>query len=76
VDHEFRTTAIGDFHDGRDIVAISRQIRGAQCYVVQEFIPEKTLDASFSQKLPLEKSSLQRIIPEVSRNVQRFEIRQ
>ncbi|MDR0590434.1 MAG: anaerobic ribonucleoside-triphosphate reductase activating protein [Puniceicoccales bacterium] len=76
VDYEFRTTVIRDFHDARDIVAISQQISGAKSYVVQEFIPEKTLDASFSRKLPFEKSSLRGIIPEVLRNVQRFEIRQ
>ncbi|MDR1303351.1 MAG: anaerobic ribonucleoside-triphosphate reductase activating protein [Puniceicoccales bacterium] len=76
VDYEFRTTIIRDFHDARDIVAISQQISGAKRYVVQEFIPKKTLDASFSQKFPFEKSSLQDIIPEVTRNVQRFEIRQ
>jgi pyruvate formate lyase activating enzyme len=76
VDYEFRTTVIRDFHDAQDIVAISQQISGAKRYVIQEFIPEKTLDASFSKKLPFEKSSLRDIMSEVTRNVQQFEIRQ
>jgi pyruvate formate lyase activating enzyme len=76
VDYEFRTTVIRDFHDLQDIVALSEQIRGARRYVVQEFIPKKTLDASFGRKLPFEKSSLEALIPEVKKNVQRFEIRQ
>jgi hypothetical protein len=63
-------------HSAQDIIAISQQIRGAKRYVVQEFIPEKTLDASFSKKLPFEKSMLQSIIPKIAENVQQFEIRQ
>jgi pyruvate formate lyase activating enzyme len=76
VAYEFRTTAIRDFHSAQDIIAISQQIRGAKRYVVQEFIPEKTLDVSFSKKLPFEKSMLQSIIPKIAGNVQQFEIRQ
>ncbi|MDR1435179.1 MAG: anaerobic ribonucleoside-triphosphate reductase activating protein [Puniceicoccales bacterium] len=74
VDYVFRTTVIRDFHDFRDIVAISEQIRGAKCYVVQEFISKKTLDAAFAQKLPFERSQLEALIPEIEKNVQRFEI--
>ncbi|MDR2807100.1 MAG: anaerobic ribonucleoside-triphosphate reductase activating protein [Puniceicoccales bacterium] len=76
VAHEFRTTVIRDFHTLEDVVAISKQIRGAQRYVLQEFIPKTTLDAKFAEKLPFEKSLLETIIPEVKKNVQQFEIRQ
>ncbi|MDR2200505.1 MAG: anaerobic ribonucleoside-triphosphate reductase activating protein [Puniceicoccales bacterium] len=76
VNYEFRTTVIRDFHDLEDIVALSEQIRGAKRYVVQEFIPKKTLDVSFARKLPFEKSSLETLIPKIEKNVQQFEIRQ
>jgi pyruvate formate lyase activating enzyme len=76
VDYEFRTTAIRDFHDLQDIVALSEQIRGAKRYVLQEFIPEKTLSQDFAQKLPFERKSLEALAPEISRNVEHFEIRQ
>jgi pyruvate formate lyase activating enzyme len=76
VDYEFRTTVIRGFHDPRDIVAMAGQIRGAKRYVVQEFIPAKTLEEGFSRELPFEKRSIEALIPEISANVQRFEIRQ
>jgi pyruvate formate lyase activating enzyme len=76
VDYEFRTTVIRDFHDPQDIVALSEQIRGARRYAVQEFIPEKTLSKDFAQKLPFERKSLETLAPEISKNVERFEIRQ
>jgi pyruvate formate lyase activating enzyme len=74
VDYEFRTTIIRDFHDFQDIITISEQIRGAKRYVVQEFIPEKTLDATFVQKLPFERSELENIAATIEKNVQQFEI--
>jgi pyruvate formate lyase activating enzyme len=74
VDYEFRTTVIRDFHDLQDIVAISEQIRGAKRYVVQEFIPQKTLNIAFTQKLPFARSDFQDISAEVEKNIQHFEI--
>jgi pyruvate formate lyase activating enzyme len=76
IDYEFRTTVIKDFHNPTDIIDISKQIRGAKRYAVQEFIPKKTLAKDFAQKLPFEKQSLEALIPEISKNVQCFEIRQ
>ncbi|MDR2371949.1 MAG: anaerobic ribonucleoside-triphosphate reductase activating protein [Puniceicoccales bacterium] len=76
IDYEFRTTVIRDFHNPQDIVALSEQIRGARRYAVQEFIPEKTLSEDFAQKLPFERKSLEALAPEISKNVERFEIRQ
>ncbi|MDR0418137.1 MAG: anaerobic ribonucleoside-triphosphate reductase activating protein [Puniceicoccales bacterium] len=76
IDYEFRTTVIKDFHDPMDIINISRQICGAKRYAVQEFIPKKTLSKDFAQKLPFEKQSLEALIPEISKYVQSFEIRQ
>jgi pyruvate formate lyase activating enzyme len=76
VDYEFRTTVIRDFHDPQDIVALSEQIRGARRYAVQEFIPQKTLSKDFEQKLPFERKSLEALAPEISKNVEYFEIRQ
>ncbi|MDR1590816.1 MAG: anaerobic ribonucleoside-triphosphate reductase activating protein [Puniceicoccales bacterium] len=76
VDYEFRTTVIRDFHDPADIIAMSEQVRGAKRYVVQEFIPEKTLSKDFAQKLPFEKKTLEALVAAVAKNVKYFEIRQ
>jgi hypothetical protein len=73
--YEFRTTILQNFHDLRDIIAISEQIHGAKRYAIQEFVPQKTLDKSFVQKLPFEKASLEMIIPEIKKNVQQLEVR-
>jgi pyruvate formate lyase activating enzyme len=74
VDYEFRTTVIKDFHDPQDIVAISKQIRGAKHYVVQKFIPDKTLATAFGKKLTFERSDFQKISAKIEKNVQQFEM--
>ncbi|MDR2812446.1 MAG: anaerobic ribonucleoside-triphosphate reductase activating protein [Puniceicoccales bacterium] len=75
IDYEFRTTVIKDFHDPQDIITISKQIRGAKRYVVQKFIPDKTLHTAFRQKLTFERSDFQKISAEIKKNVQQFEMR-
>lgn len=76
VDYEFRTTVIQGLHNPEDIVTMAKEIQGARRYIVQEFIPKKTLDPHFSAKLPFERATLESLTPEVLRYVQTFEIRQ
>lgn len=76
VDYEFRTTVIRDFHQPEDLIEIAKQIQGAKRYVVQEFIPEKTLDERFHEKLPFERKTLEELSLAMERYVQHFEIRQ
>ncbi|MDE6576343.1 MAG: anaerobic ribonucleoside-triphosphate reductase activating protein [Opitutales bacterium] len=76
VDYEFRTTVIREFHNPEDIVTMAQQITGAKRYIVQEFIPDRTLDPTFGRKLSFERATLEGLAPEVQHYVQTFEIRQ
>lgn len=45
--HEFRTTLVRSQLNIQDIMEISGLISGAKCYVLQKFVPTKTLDKKF-----------------------------
>jgi pyruvate formate lyase activating enzyme len=52
IQHEFRTTIVESQLDEKDILQIAELISGANSYVLQKFVPVKTLD----KKLLKEKS--------------------
>lgn len=45
--HEFRTTVVKSQLSDDDIMAIGRYVDGASSFVLQEFVPSKTLDPNF-----------------------------
>lgn len=47
LDYELRTTIVKSQISERDILEIGRLIRGAKLYILQKFIPSKTLDRRF-----------------------------
>ena len=47
ITHEFRTTIVQPQLDGNDILQIAKLISGANCYVLQKFVPVKVLDKKF-----------------------------
>jgi len=47
LDYEFRTTTVASLFDRDDVLAIGRIIQNARLYVLQKFVPSKTLDARF-----------------------------
>lgn len=47
IPHEFRTTIVQSLLDEKDIVSIAKLISGASNYVLQNFVPTKTLDTLF-----------------------------
>ncbi len=49
--HEFRTTVVKSQLSDDDIMAIGRYVDGASSFVLQEFVPSKTLDPSFMNEL-------------------------
>ena len=50
VEYEFRTTIIKGMQTPEDIAEIGREIRGAQRYFLQKFIPRKILNPQFIKK--------------------------
>jgi pyruvate formate lyase activating enzyme len=47
VDHEFRTTVVKEQLSPEDILQIGRELNGVKKYILQKFLPTKTLDTDF-----------------------------
>ncbi len=47
VDYEFRTTLVKNLLDEQDLLDMGEMIRGARLFVLQKFIPTKTLDERY-----------------------------
>jgi pyruvate formate lyase activating enzyme len=52
IDYEFRTTIVPVIHKKEDVVKISKYISNAKCYVLQQFVPQNTLDKEFVNVKP------------------------
>jgi pyruvate formate lyase activating enzyme len=60
-EHEFRTTVVKSQLDTRDLIATAKLLKNARLYVLQAFVPRKTLDAAFLSEtsyLPQEFSTI------------------
>ncbi|MFZ2398792.1 MAG: anaerobic ribonucleoside-triphosphate reductase activating protein [Smithella sp.] len=73
IPHEFRTTIVESQLEENDILEIGKLIAGASRYVLQKFVPSKTLDKKFlkeksfsDEKLQKIKSHLEHQIPSVT----------
>lgn len=75
VDYEFRTTVVPKIHTEKDIVDISRQIKGAKHYVLQQFLPKNTIDEKFSKATPFRVEKLLNLRLKIKKNVAACEIR-
>lgn len=52
VDYEFRTTVVPGFVDAENVSKIGDLVEGAKCLVLQQFIPNDTLDKTFHDVKP------------------------
>ena len=50
LDYEFRTTIVKSQLSPKDLLKIAQLIKGAKTYVLQKFVPSKTLDPSFKKE--------------------------
>jgi len=67
VDFEFRTTVVPLFHSKKDILEIAQWIKGKNVkYYLQNFRPEKTVDANFQKTKPYSEEYLKEIVEEIS----------
>ncbi|MDD5750786.1 MAG: anaerobic ribonucleoside-triphosphate reductase activating protein, partial [Candidatus Pacebacteria bacterium] len=58
VDYEFRTTFVPGLHTKDDILAITRWLKPAKRFYLQNFRPEKTLDPNLSALRPFQADEL------------------
>jgi len=59
IDYEIRTTCIPTYVEFEDIKKIAREIVFVKRYYLQQFVPEKTLDESFSHLVPFSRRVLE-----------------
>jgi len=59
--YEFRTTIVGSQLRESDILKIAKSIKGARLYVLQKFVPTKTLDMQFAAKKSWPKDEFDRV---------------
>jgi pyruvate formate lyase activating enzyme len=52
VDYEFRATVVPEFVDAEDIAGMGELAKGAKTFVLQQFIPEDTLDKNLRTLKP------------------------
>ena len=75
VDYEFRTTVLPGIVEIEDMEKIGEWINGAKKYYIQQFVPIKTLNASFMDKQPYTHDILHKMKDTVSKYVEVCEIR-
>jgi pyruvate formate lyase activating enzyme len=61
IPHEFRTTIVESQLEENDILEIGKLIAGASRYVLQKFVPSKTLDKKFLKEKSFSDEKLQKI---------------
>jgi pyruvate formate lyase activating enzyme len=61
ITHEFRTTIVQSQLEENDILQIAKLISGANCYVLQKFVPVKVLDKKFLKEKSYSHEILQKI---------------
>ena len=75
IDHEFRTTILPVLHRPDDVRAIARQIEGAQSYVLQTFVPARTLDPAFMAEVPFSAAEMEALSIDLASRLSRVTIR-
>lgn len=77
VDYEFKTTVVPSLVELEDPVKIARQIKGANAYYLQQFLPISTIDPSFMKIKPYSKEELEKISKKITEEklVKKAEVR-
>jgi len=66
INYEFRTTVVHDLLSEEDIITMATQIKGAKNYVLQQFVPQKTLNKDYEKVKPYSKEELKKIKEKIS----------
>jgi pyruvate formate lyase activating enzyme len=75
IDYEFRTTVVPGIHSEKDIIEISKHIKGAKKYVLQQFLPKNPIDEKFRNVKPFPFGKLVNLRENVKKHVVACEIR-
>ncbi|OGZ32510.1 MAG: anaerobic ribonucleoside-triphosphate reductase activating protein [Candidatus Portnoybacteria bacterium RIFCSPLOWO2_12_FULL_39_9] len=75
IDYEFRSTIIPGLIDKKEIKKIGQWIRGAKCFALQQFRPEKTLDKAFQKIRPYSENKLKALVKIINPYVEKTVLR-
>ena len=75
IKYEFRTTVAREILSLEDLVQITREIKGADLYIIQNFRNQSVLDPEFKHYKPYTTKELEKIKPYLLENVKNLVIR-
>jgi pyruvate formate lyase activating enzyme len=75
VAYEFRTTVVKSLLKAGDLSRIAASVKTARLFVLQGFVPSKTLDARFLEESPFPRDELDRIRQDLEKELPRVAIR-
>jgi pyruvate formate lyase activating enzyme len=69
IDYEFRATVVPTLHDDADIEEMAKAIAGAKKFVLQQFVPDHTLDERLRIVAPYPKEKLLAMVGTAKKHV-------
>jgi len=66
IDVELRCTVLPPIHSREDLLELARQLQGRRRFVLQQFVPDKTLDGDYMKVAPFSRDTLEQILGEIS----------
>ena len=69
IDYEFRTTVVPTLHDETDILEMAKSIAGAKKFVLQQFVPDHTLDEKLRIIAPYPKEKILSLVETAKKHV-------
>lgn len=75
IEHEFRTTVVSSLTSLDDLLAIGHEIRGAQRYYLQRFVPSKACDPDMLNASSYSREVLQKLAQNLCTFIERCDVR-
>ena len=75
IPHEFRTTVVKSQLNENDLITISKLVKNAELYVLQKFVPSKTMDPKFMNKETYSDEEFDKIKKKIEKNVRSVVVR-
>jgi pyruvate formate lyase activating enzyme len=75
VDYELRVTVVPGIHQLDDVLQLGSQLRGARRVVIQQFLPERTLDRKLQSTVPYSKDQFFYLQRELKKSIANCTVR-
>lgn len=75
IPHEFRTTVVKSQLNENDLITISKLVKNAELYVLQKFVPSKTMDPKFMKKKTYSDEEFDKLKKKIEKYVQSVVVR-